>query len=47
VVITLGAAIEVLCQLIGMDHFTTAGAFNPTAETILLGGLDLYFWLIS
>lgn len=40
------AAIEVLLELIRMDHLFALGALDPAAESIFFGGFNLNFRLM-
>ncbi len=46
-ILALWATILIPFQLIGMNHLIAVGALQPTAQAILLGGLNLDFWLAT
>jgi hypothetical protein len=47
VVIAFGTAVDVLAQFIGMNELRTAGTLDPTAKSILFGGLDFNLRFIA
>ena len=47
VVVTLGAAVAIALQFIGMNQFVAVHALEPSTEAIFLCGSDFYFWFFS